>query len=108
MLSKLEALIAVENPAAYETYNTVIESLKCYCMHYLSILDTNVYNENGGTTKLDRHRINLCHYCIQDIITMINVNGKLPNNNYIKIAMLHAYKYLKKILDIAEDVSHHK
>lgn len=105
MLSELETLIAVENATAYETYNTVIESLKHYCMEYLSILDTDIYCENGGTTKLDRHRINLCHYCIQDIITMINVNGKLLNNNYIKIAMLHAYKYLTSLRQISEDVS---
>ncbi|CAD6221881.1 GSCOCG00005218001-RA-CDS [Cotesia congregata] len=106
MLSELETLIAVENATAYETYNSVIESLKRYCMEYLSILDTDIYYENGGTTKLDRHRINLCHYCIQDIITMINVNGKLLNNNYIKIAMLHAYKYLTSIRQISEDPQH--
>ncbi|KAH0549066.1 hypothetical protein KQX54_005671, partial [Cotesia glomerata] len=105
MLSELETLIAVENPTTYETYNTVIESLKRYCMEYLSILDTDIYYENGGTTELDRHRINLCHYCIQDIITMINVNGKLLNNNYIKIAMLHAYKYLTSIRQISKDHS---
>ncbi|XP_034943562.1 otoferlin [Chelonus insularis] len=105
-LSKLEMLIAVGNPTVYETYNDIIESLKGYCMQYLQILDTETFYESGGTTKLDRHRVNLCRNSIQDIVKMIDINGKLQNNNYVKIAMLHAYKYLRKIYEISEDPQH--
>lgn len=63
------------------------------------------YDEDGGTTKLDRHRINHCRESVETILRMIKINGILPNNNYIKIAVIHAYKYLHNIRDICEDVS---
>ena len=104
-LEKLEALIAVEHESSYEKYNELIKSLKHYCMHYLHILDTGRYDDEGGTTKLDRHRINLCRQEINDILKIIKINGNLANNHYINIAMIHAYKYLRKIRNICEDVN---
>ncbi|XP_044010396.1 otoferlin [Aphidius gifuensis] len=105
-LGKLEALIAVENGMAYEAYNGIIGSLKFYCMHYLKILNTEKYHENGGTTILDKQRVNYCREFIQEILKMIKINGNLPNNNYIKIAMIHAYKYLQKIREACDDPQH--
>lgn len=69
------------------------------------MLNTGRCEDEGGSTKLDRLRLNLCRQAIEDILKMIKVDGTLTNNNYIKIAMAHAYKYLKKIHDISEDVS---
>ncbi|KAK0180464.1 hypothetical protein PV327_006103 [Microctonus hyperodae] len=102
-LAKLETLISLKSRMAYENYNKIIASLKCFCMKYLDILDSERYNVDGGTTKLDRHRVNLCRKCIEDIVKMIKSNGDLPNNNFIKIAMAYAYKYLQKIRKICED-----
>lgn len=92
---------------AYENYNRIIGSLKRYCINYLHILDSERYNVDGGTTKLDRHRVNVCRECIEDVVKMIESNGDLPNNNFIKIATAYAYKYLQKIRKICEDVSKH-
>ena len=86
-------------------YNETIVSLKRYCTHYLHILDTGRYDDDGGTTKLDRHRVNLCRNRIEAILKMIKVNGCLSNNHYIKIAMIHAYKYLDDIRELSDDVS---
>lgn len=101
----MEAFVAVESRTAHETYNEIISSLKHYCTHYLHILDTGRYDDEGGTTKLDRHRVNVCREKIEAILKMIKVNGYLPNNHYIKIAMIHAYKYLHSIREICDDVS---
>ncbi|XP_024943161.1 otoferlin [Cephus cinctus] len=106
-LEIIESLIAVENPKAYVNYNDTIEELKEECMEYLHLLDTGVYDENGGTTKLDRHRVNLCRREIEDILKIMKINGKLPNNNYIRIAMTHAYKYLYRVRSLVDDPQHH-
>ncbi|XP_015125981.1 otoferlin [Diachasma alloeum] len=102
-LAKLESLIAVENSTAYEAYNGIIGSLKRYCMQYLHILDAAKYDDDGGTTKLDRHRVNLCRECVESILRMIRVNGQLANNNYLRMAVIHAYKYLHKLREISKD-----
>ncbi|KAK0093832.1 hypothetical protein PV326_012519 [Microctonus aethiopoides] len=102
-LAKLETLITVKSRMAYENYNRIIGSLKRYCINYLHILDSERYNLDGGTTKLDRHRVNVCRECIEDVVKMIESNGDLPNNNFIKIATAYAYKYLQKIRKICED-----
>ncbi|KAK0090744.1 hypothetical protein PV325_006303 [Microctonus aethiopoides] len=102
-LAKLETLITVKSRMAYENYNRIIGSLKRYCINYLHILDSERYNLDGGTTKLDRHRVNVCRECIEDVVKMIESNGDLPNNNFIKIATAYAYKYLRKIRKICED-----
>ena len=74
-------------------------------MRYLDALDTNKYESKGVTTKLDRHRINLCRKNVEDVLTRIKINGELPNNNYMRIAMIHAYYYLKKLRNLCDDVS---
>lgn len=72
---------------------------------YLDILDTGRYNEHGGTTKLDRHRVNLCRKEIESILQRIKINGELPSDRYTRIAMAHAYQYLKRMKKLREDVS---
>jgi len=105
-LEKLEAFMAVENPITYEFYNETIRALKVHCTRYLHMLDTGKYENEGGTTELDRHRVNLCHKNIKDILKRIKINGELPNNNYMRIAMIHAHHYLEKLRSLCEDVSH--
>ncbi|XP_012058513.1 PREDICTED: otoferlin-like [Atta cephalotes] len=105
-LEKLEALIVVENPIAFEAYNETIRTLKAHCVRYLDALDTSKYESKGGTTKLDRHRISLCRKNIEDVLTRIKINGELPNNNYMRIAMIHAYYYFKKLRNLCDDPQH--
>ncbi|XP_033208643.1 otoferlin-like [Belonocnema kinseyi] len=102
-LEKLEALVAVEHESAYEKYNELIKSLKRYCLDYMKMLDTGRFENEGGTTKLDRHRVNLCRQEIKKILKIVKINGALVNNHYINIAMMHAYKYLRKLRGICED-----
>lgn len=104
-LEKLQGFIIVQNRTTYTTYNEIITCLKNYCTQYLHILDTGRYDDEGGTTKLDRHRVNLCREKIESILKMIKVNGYLHNNHYVKIAMIHAYQYLHKIRELCDDVS---
>lgn len=104
-LEKLETLIAIQEQSTYKAYNSLIRSLKRHCLKYLHILDSGSYDDEGGTTKLDRHRVNLCRQEFETILKMIKVNGELINNNYLKIAVIHAYKYLHRIKQLCEDVS---
>jgi len=97
--------MAVENPITYESYNEAIRVLKIHCKRYLQVLNTDRYENKGGTTELDRHRVNLCRKSVEDILKRIKINGKLPNNNYMRIAMIHAYQYLEKLRSLCEDVS---
>lgn len=69
------------------------------------MLDTGRYDDHGGTTKLDRHRVNLCRKEIESILERIKINGELPSNRYTRIAMAHAYQYLKTVKKLREDVS---
>ncbi|KAG7207640.1 hypothetical protein KM043_009260 [Ampulex compressa] len=105
-LEKLEALVAVENSEAYKIYNETIRALKSYCSRYLHILDTGRYDEEGGTTRLDRHRVNICRKEIESVLKRIAINGELPNNHYIRIAMAHAYQYLRKFQELCHDPQH--
>lgn len=95
----------MENPIAFEAYNETIHALKTQCIRYLHVLDIGRYENKGGTTKLDRHRVNLCRKNIEDILKRIKINGELPNNNYMRIAMIHAYQYLRKLRNMCDDVS---
>lgn len=104
-LEELETLMAVESAITFESYNETIRALKIHCARYLRVLDTGRYEDEGGTTKLDRHRVNLCRKSIEDILKRIKINGELPNNNYMRIAMIHAYQYLEKLKGLCEDVS---
>ncbi|RLU20752.1 hypothetical protein DMN91_007365 [Ooceraea biroi] len=105
-LEKLEALMTVENPRAFEAYNETIRALKAHCTRYLHMLDTDKHEDKGGTTRLDHHRVNLCHNNVEDILDKIKITGELPNNNYMRIAMIHAYQYLRKLRDLCEDPQH--
>ncbi|XP_076634575.1 otoferlin [Colletes latitarsis] len=105
-LEKLDGLVALEDPEAYKLYNETILELKGRCIRYLHTLDTGEYDDKGGTTKLDRHRVYLCRYVIEDILKRIKINGELPNNRYTKIAMVHAYQYLCKVKKLREDPQH--
>lgn len=104
-LEKLEALVVTQNPTAFEVYNETIRALKAQCKRYLHVLNTGKYEKKGGTTKLDRYRASLCLKSVENILEKIKINGELPNNNYMKIAMIHAYQYLKKLRKLSEDVS---
>ncbi|EFN60493.1 Fer-1-like protein 4 [Camponotus floridanus] len=104
-LEKLEALMATQNPTAFEVYNETIRALKAHCKRYLYILDTGKYEKKGGTTKLDRHRASLCLKSVENILERIKINGELPNNNYMRIAMIHGHQYLKKLRKLCEDHS---
>ncbi|KAK2580951.1 hypothetical protein KPH14_006017 [Odynerus spinipes] len=104
-LGEVETLVAVENPRACGTYNEAIRTFKSHCLHYLHTLDDGRYDAEGGTTKLDRHRANVCRKQIEDILRRIKIDGELPNNHYIGIAMLHAYQYLRELRELCEDVS---
>lgn len=97
--------MATENPIAFEAYNETIHALKAYCTRYLHALDTGRHENKGGTTKLDRHRVSLCRKNVEDILNRIKINGKLPNNNYMRIAMIHAYQYFRKLKNMSDDVS---
>lgn len=68
-------------------------------------MDTGRYEDEGGTTRLDRHRVNLCREEIKYILKVIKINGELVNNNYINIATTHAYHFLKIIRDLCKDVN---
>ncbi|XP_043264956.1 otoferlin-like [Colletes gigas] len=105
-LEKLDGLVALEDPEAYKLYNETILELKGRCIRYLHTLDTGEYDDKGGTTKLDRHRVHLCRSIIEDILKRIKINGELPNNRYLKIAMVHAYQYLCKVKKLREDPQH--
>lgn len=104
-LEKLDALVVMQNPTAFEVYNETIRMLKAHCTRYAYLLDTGKREKKGGTTRLDQHRASLCLKSIEDILKRIKINGELPNNNYIRIAMIHAYQYLRKLRDLSEDVS---
>lgn len=104
-MEELEALAVVGNPEAFEIYNETIRALKAHCKRYLRVLDSGRYEYAGGTTRLDRHRANLCRENVEEIVDRIAINGELPNNNYLRIAMTHANQYLGKLKDLCEDVS---
>lgn len=104
-MEKLESFVATENPEAFQIYNETIRALKLHCTRYLLVLDSGRYYDKGGTTKLDHHHAGLCRRNVEGILERIRINGELPNNNYMKIAMIHAYQYLRKLRDIYEDVS---
>lgn len=104
-LEKLEGMVALERANAYIFYNAMIHNLNNYCLRYLDMLDTRRYDHEGGTTKLDRYRVNFCRNEIENILKRIEINGQLPNNNYIRIAMVHGYQYLGKLKKLREDVS---
>lgn len=95
----------MQNPTAFEIYNETISALKAHCTRYVYMLDIGKYEKKGGNTRLDRHRANLCLKSIENILERIKINGELPNNNYIRIAMIHAYQYLRKLRNLCEDVS---
>jgi len=97
--------MAIENPIAFEAYNETIRTLKAHCVRYLDALNTGKYENKGGNTKLDRHRMSLCRTNIEDILKRIKINGELPNNNYMRIAMIHAYQYLRQLRNLCDDVS---
>nr|XP_012151304.1 PREDICTED: otoferlin-like [Megachile rotundata] len=105
-LERLEGLVMLERPDVYKLYNETIRALKSHCIRYLHTLDTGRYYDEGGTTKLDRHRVNLCRKEIEDILRRIKINGDLPSNHYTRIAMAHAYQYLRKLKKIQEDPQH--
>lgn len=104
-LEKLEGMVALESADAYIYYNAMIRGLNNHCIRYLDILDTRRYDDEGGSTKLDRYRVNFCRNEIENILKRISINGELPNNNYIRIAMVHGYQYLGKVKKLREDVS---
>lgn len=97
--------MTLEQPDVYKLYNETIRTLENHCVRYLHTLDTERYGDEGGTTRLDRHRVNLCRKEIEDILARIKINGELPNNRYTRIAMSHAYQYLRKLKKIQKDVS---
>lgn len=96
--------MATENPETFAIYNETIQALRAHCARYLRILSSDQYDERA-TTKLDRHRANFCRRSVEEILKRIKRNGELPNNNYMRIAMVHAYQYLKKLRDLCEEVS---
>ncbi|XP_039312849.1 otoferlin [Solenopsis invicta] len=105
-LEKLEVLMARENPVAFVAYNETMHALKVHCTRYLHVLDTGKYEIEGGTTKLDRHRASLCRRSVEDILKRMKITGELPNNNYMRIAMVHAYQYLRKLRNLCDDPQH--
>ncbi|XP_076243958.1 fer-1-like protein 6 [Calliopsis andreniformis] len=105
-LEELEELVELEDTEAYKAYNEAIRELKGHCIHYLHTLDGGRYDEDGGTTKLDRHRVNLCRKEIENILKRIKINGELPSNHYMRIAMAHAYQYLRRVKRLREDPQH--
>ncbi|CAK9828332.1 Fer-1-like protein 6 [Anthophora retusa] len=105
-LEKLEGMVALENPDAYKFYNQTIRTMRSHCIRYLHTLDQGRYDDEGGTTKLDRHRVNLCRKEIENILKRIKINGELPSNHYTRIAMVHAYQYLDKMKKLCEDPQH--
>lgn len=104
-MDQLESMVALEHPDTYKFYNETIRAMRSHCMHYLHTLDTGRYDDEGGTTKLDRYRVNLCRKEIENILKRIKINGELPSNHYTRIAMAHAYQYLAKVKKLREDVS---
>lgn len=104
-LEKLEGMVALESADAYIFYNAMIRDLNNHCIRYLDMLNTGRYDVKGGTTKLDRYRVNFCRNEIENILKRIKMTGQLPNNNYIRIAMVHGYQYLGKLKKLREDVS---
>ncbi|KAK1117439.1 hypothetical protein K0M31_016643 [Melipona bicolor] len=105
-LDQLESMAALEHPDTYKFYNETIRATRSHCMHYLHVLDTGRYDDEGGTTKLDRYRVNLCRKEIESILRRIKINGELPSNHYTRIAMAHAYQYLAKVKKLREDPQH--
>ncbi|XP_076302777.1 otoferlin-like, partial [Lasioglossum baleicum] len=105
-LEELDGMVALEHPDTYKFYNETIRTMKGHCIRYLHTLDTGRYDDEGGTTKLDRHRVNLCRKEIESILKRIKINGELPNNHYTRIAMVHAYQYLAKVKKLREDPQH--
>ncbi|XP_076648742.1 otoferlin [Halictus rubicundus] len=105
-LEVLGGMAALEDPEAYKLYNEAIRRLKDYCVRYLDRLESDRYDVHGGTTRLDRHRVNLCRKEIESILHRIKINGELPSNRYLRIAMAHAYQYLKKLKKLREDPQH--
>ncbi|XP_048510270.1 otoferlin-like [Athalia rosae] len=102
-LEKMEQLAIVENAKIYQWYNRMVDELNDRCSLYLKILDDVDLEEMGGTTKLDRHRYNLCQERVESVMETIRINGRLPDNNYVRIAMIHARKYLHLLEEITED-----
>lgn len=95
----------MESPEAFEIYNEAMRALRAHCTRYLHVLDSGIYYDEGGTTKLDHHRVGLCRRNVEDILKRIRINGELPNNNYMRIATIHAYQYLRKLRNMCENVS---
>jgi len=95
----------MEDLGAFQAYNETIRELSAHCTRYLYWLDTGKHEDNGGTTRLDRHRMHLCRSNVQDVLKRIKITGELPNNNYMRIAMIHAYQYLTELRSLYEDVS---
>lgn len=70
-MEELDGMVALEHPDTYKFYNETIRTMKGHCMRYLHTLDTGRYDDEGGTTKLDRHRVNLCRKEIESILKRI-------------------------------------
>jgi len=104
-LEELEAVMIMEDLGAFQAYNETIRELSAHCTRYLHWLHSGKHEHNGGTTKLDRHRVHLCRGNVQAVLNRIKITGELPNNNYMRIAMIHAYQYLSELKSLCEDVS---
>lgn len=82
-----------------------MDELNRRCGVYLKMLENCDTEELGGTTWLDEHRYNVCRINVENIVETIRINGRLPDNNYLRIALIHARKYLHSLEEIIEDVS---
>ena len=56
-------------------------------------------------TLLDRHRMNLCRREVEGVLERIKANGELGDNRLLGIAMTHAYKHLRTIRRLLDEVS---
>lgn len=94
----------MENDKTYQYYNRMMDELEVRCKAYLKMLEGCDLEEMGGTTRLDVHRFNVCQQTVEDILKMMRINGRLRDNNYVRIAMVHARRYLFSLEEIIEDV----
>ena len=109
-LEKIDSLASLNDNRTYVSYNSTMKSLKLMCTSYLHILQE--MHENcrieeeivSCLTSLDKHRLNNCKNEIETILNRIKINGELVDNQLLRIAMLHAYRHLKIIRLLCDDV----
>lgn len=104
-LIKLQIRIDKGYEKVFQIYNELLRSLERLLLQYLDLSEKRAFTINDKGTKLDKNRVGVCNEEIKDIVDKIRHHKGSSNNNFIKKAMVFAYKCLHRLTMLIEDVS---